>query len=285
MKSGVHAQSVPRWGQTAKPPRKEAINLNIITYGKDERILLAKNELLLEADLQGVSCVHLFPIPTTQNGKTLKGGEEDLSSLGGRIKDGEAAFCYGGAEELKKKSLGRVYDLSDDGAFLEGNAYLTAIAALGYLFYERGFLPDGKRVGIIGFGRIGSAFAKLIAYFGGELTLFTSKKELKDTLFDMGIMSALSFGTGGIARENVMGLDLLVNTAEAPLISPDLKDALEGALVLELASGDNIPREIPHEILHALPTKYFLREAGALYCRRVREILGKISSEGEETVI
>jgi hypothetical protein len=80
-------------------------------------------------------------------------------------------------------------------------------------------------------------------------------------------------GMNGICADAVKGLDLLVNTAEAPLVGAALKEELGETVVLELASGDNIPEEIVHEVLHALPTKYFPEEAGMLYVRRVMEIL------------
>ena len=227
--------------------------MTIQVYGDGERERAAAR--ILRAALAGRSGVlRLFPIPT-------KSPEGQVPAARGDFAVGYA-FPSALARDLAERGV-PVIDLAQDEVFLKENARLTALGALGHILCTQGAAPSGLTVGIVGFGRIGSELLRLFLFLGATCRVYTASEEKRRELGSFGIGCERSDGeeTG----ERFRGLDLLINTAPAKLIRPEEAPALGAVRVLELASGDNIPKAVAFERLASIPGRMFARDAARLY--------------------
>jgi alanine dehydrogenase len=152
------------------------------------------------------------------------------------------------------------------------NAHLPAIGTAARLLENGSVAPSDMKVGIIGYGRIGEKLTHILMFLGASIKVFTSKSELRRRLCMLGIRSvdynseeemALSFGE----------LDILVNTAPARLIGEDSAKRLSGKRVIELASGENLPRSLGYERMASIPAVTFPKSAGRAIARSVDRAL------------
>ena len=75
-------------------------------------------------------------------------------------------------------------------------------------------------------------------------------------------------------RHGLLDFDVIVNTAPSPLLCSSACELLAGTRVIELASGDNFPRDMKVERLMALPAKAYPVSAGRILARSVLRMLG-----------
>lgn len=218
----------------------------------------------------------LLPIPTSRDGVNVSGTEITLESLTvglGR----EDAVCGYGLPEWFANRLGdvgcAVYDAMYDESFQQKNAELTAIGALGEIIKAKERAPESVRFGVIGYGRIGSALVKYLAFFGAELIVFTRREEVAKSLGEWGIGSSTSE-----RLEDYMSVDVLINTAPKQITDAAGAMALHecGVSVFDLASGENFGN-CEHVVrLSSVPDKVFPESAGKAYGEAICRALGGV---------
>lgn len=250
------------------------MNEKIYTYGDDERLFYCK--AILARRLNGTGRVHILPIPTTRDGKTVNGTELPLAEFAEGVVSGDTVLAYGAPDELSRiieARGGRVVDAASDEGYLEKGAELTAIGMLARILNRQRRAPDGLRFGIIGYGRIGRRLTELLTFLGAEVTVFTSRPELWEDLGRLGVKAVGTYELP-LIREGVGGfsnpfeeLDILINTAPAGILTEEDAPSLAGVWVIELASGDNIPDAVAHEIMPSIPAKEFPESAAAAYAQ------------------
>ena len=248
------------------------MNRNIYTYGGDERLACCRDFLALRLG-EGAD-VHILPIPTTRDGKTVNGGEMGLCELAEKMRPGETVLLYGAPEEFKDVLYARgvtLIDASEDSEYLEVGAELTAQGAVAKIFTESRKAPRDIRAGIIGYGRIGRRLASLFAFLGAEVCVFTSRQGLCEDLGRLGIKAfgiydlPLIRAHADCCDNPFSGLDILINTAPAAVLSDEDSQSLALTRVIELASGKNIPDAIRYEAMPSLPARMFPESAGVAY--------------------
>ncbi len=237
----------------------------IYTVGYDSRLIYAKGMLEERLSVCAAS-VYLLPIPTTRDGEHITGTATVLSQYLKKLESGDALVCYGlplgMAEGLAARGV-RVIELSRDEEYLAEGAYLTAVGAVGYLLRGSGRAPADMRVGVVGIGRIGRRLAEMLIALGYHTVAFSSGS--CDSLRALG---AQVLDYGALRSGEFDALDILINTAPAKIL-PWVPDALRCAQVIELASGENLPRELPCVRLASLPARAFPDSAGYSVARAV----------------
>ena len=245
--------------------------MNVITVGSDERLDYAA-ELLREACCPSCTAVHLLPIPTSRDGEHISGTDILLKDYLSGLCGGEVLVCYGLCAEMLSPLSDRgviTLDLSRDEEYIAEGAYLTALGTVEYILRGSRRALSDMRIGIVGVGRIGACLSRMLLALGGEAVLFSGRA--CETLCSKG---ALVLGYGALASGEFPPLDILINTAPSPILTAPLPAPLADAKIIELASGENIPKEIPHESLPQLPARAFPESAGRAVATAVMRGLG-----------
>ena len=255
---------------------KGMIYMNIRTYGLDERLAFCR-EYLYKRNIRSASEIFLLPIPTSRDGVTVGATGKTPEELFQKIPYGAVVAGYEIPMPFKEyfSSFGAsVADVSFDERFTEENAKLTAEAAVGKILTEHGCAPSDLSVGIVGYGRIGKHLTSILAFLGASLTVLTTRREVAEELCMAGISGAfVSFGED--VTYALSSLDILINTAPARLIDERAAEVLLNTEVIELASGDNLPRGLKFTRLSALPAKTYPKSAGRVLADSVVRMLGE----------
>lgn len=245
----------------------------IETYGTGGRIKCAAR---LASSLK-IPHLVILPVPTTKDGKTVFNTDIPLGDTLCNIDAGTLVAGYAMPQWYKEQIKERgafCLDLSLDENFLIDNAYITALGALGYVFTTSAAIARDMKVGIVGYGRIGSALVKLFLFFGAKTKVFTSKAANCRALGECGIDCVCD---EAVNFSDFSGLDILINTAPKDMKNSFADGAVpSGMRVLELASGDNFSGVRGVERLPSLPDKMYPESAGKSY---YEAILRYISSQ------
>lgn len=238
--------------------------MNIETYGSGERLMYAAR---LCSSLN-VGHLVLLPVPSTKDMVHVSGTEILLGDTLANVACGSKVFGYSLPEPYKQKARemgAEIIDIANDEDFLKDNARLTAVGAVGYLLTTSKKAISGLHIGVVGYGRIGSALTDLLLFFGAQVRVYTSKMLTRVELGESGIETCLSddlyLGAG-----NIDELDVLINTAPK-----DMRSAFNGGTIplgtraLELASGKNFDGICGVEYLPGIPEKYYPESAGEIY--------------------
>lgn len=266
---------VLRRGLSAKPNKKDMIDMNIHTYGTDERLGYCR-EYLYEKNIHSVREIILLPIPTSRDGITVLGTGKTPEMLFGDSLAGAVAVGYGIPKAFKEyfsKMGACTADVSLDGKFLEDNAYLTAEGTVGKILTEHSSAPSELSIGIIGYGRIGKRLVNILAFLGASLRVFTKRCEIAEELCMSGISGVCMTGDDKTLAEAFSGLDIIINTAPAPLVFGCALDSLSDTEIIELASGDNFPKGTKITRLPSLPAKMYPRSAGKVLADSVLRMI------------
>lgn len=246
----------------------------ILPYGTDARVTLCRDMLEACADTLPEGTVHLLPIPSTRDGIHVRDTDTPLRSL---LTPGSHVVGYGLPASLTAaaEAVGaRLCDVATDAAFTEENARLTAVGTLGYLLTHTVCAPAQLRVGIVGYGRIGRHLCRLLLFLGASVRIYTGKLSVRHTLGALGIDTCPT-ERGTVEPLSFAGLDVLINTAPAEGLISARCEALP-PLLLELASGKNIPEDVPHVALPSLPARMYPRSAAAAYAHAAcRALVGE----------
>lgn len=234
--------------------------MEIRTYGGGRR--LRECERILAERLSSTEGrLILLPIPTARDGKYITGTGHSPPDILSEVGEDTAVVGYGLSDELIreiKSRGGRVYDGALDEDFLASNAELTARGTIGYILTHSGRDVGDMRVGIVGYGRIGSRLARWLLLFGAKPVVYTRRRERAVELGEMGISASVIGEAGDISR-----LDLLINTApERHIDEGEIPREVE---IIDLASGVVFEPSDRLIKLSSVPDAMFPISAGRLY--------------------
>ncbi len=250
--------------------------MSIETYGAGGRTRVAARLIAGDAPLQKGRHLVLLPIPTTKDKEHINGTDILLSETLLRLDDSTAVIGYGMPNEYKeavKRRGASILDLALDEPFLEENAYITAIGALGHIFTTEERIPEDISFGIVGYGRIGKALLRLLLFTGASVKVYTTHLTTHISLSECGVESVYTGDKYGYMYD-FSGIDILINTAPKNMAgSMDESTRKDGFRIIELASGDNFSGVSGVTRLPALPERMFPESAGRAYYRAVKRFI------------
>lgn len=255
--------------------------MKIENYGSCQRCLwVAEHLRRLDEEgrsPRGIERIILLPIPTTRDGLHINGTDKLISDVLLDAEYGDFVAGYGiPAEDIEIISAagGRCHDASKDEEFLVENARLTALGTIGYILTNFKKTPDRMSFGVVGYGRIGSRLVELLLYLGATVKVYTTKNATRVRLGEYGIQTSLVI-PDKCAISELDGIDVLINTAPAPLYNTFCDGVPNDLTVLELASGNNFAEGDRIVRLPSLPAKmYHISAANAYYESILRSLSG-----------
>ena len=251
--------------------------MTVSVLGNDGRLAACRTWLMRLCPNTQLN-VFLFPIPLSVNGSTVNGTEIPLCNIGSLIPTSAVAVIYDPPREARRSLSecgAEIVDLARCESYLEKNAALTAVGTVARIASSERRAPGDISVGIIGYGRIGRHLARIFAFLGARVKIYTSKNEVRRDLCMLGVcgIDSLSLADGG--TENAfLGLDVLINTAPVRLLCPNNARELAGVRVIELASGKNMPEGVEFERFSAVPAVMYPESAGRVMAESIIDILG-----------
>ena len=237
--------------------------MSIETYGRGERLATAKR---YSCSLSQNRHIVLLPVPTSRDKKYVTGTEILLEDTLANVGDGSivAGYLLPAAFKERIAELGGLsLDLAENEEFLKSNAIITAEGTLGYILTtEKRALRD-LRIGVVGYGRIGSSLVEMLLFLGARVRVYSSRVGLCLELSESGVDAAVIKKGGGVC--DFSDIDILINTAPTDM-KHHFSSGIEHCMrVLELASGDNFNGVSGVEYLPALPEKMYPESAGRIY--------------------
>lgn len=247
--------------------------MEILTIGVGERLRICKEELLrLGAGARYPTSV-LLPIPTTRDGETVTGTETRLAEIRKNLSGGCAVIGYGIPSDIRadiERAGAAVIDLSLDEGFLSENSAISARGALGYLLTHTKRDVGDMRIGIVGYGRIGSRMTADLLFLGARPRVLTRRESVVRELCAEGVAASLP------DEEELFCLDVLINTTPSKLFSDGaIGRFLEHGSILDLASGSIFPKSEGVTKLSSVPETMYPESGGRLYAKYVLKYLEK----------
>ncbi len=251
--------------------------MEIKVFGGEKRLLACKARLSLE-ESGGVARLFLYPIPTSRDGAHLSGTDISFAEAAEEADESTLAVGYDIPTALRAELTARganIYDLSLDEKFLLENARLTALGTLGFILSHIPSAPYDMEIGVVGYGRIGSALVRLLLFLGVPVRVYTTKETVRLSLCEAGVRAELID-----EKTAPYPLDLLINTAPVRVFSENVLSAMPRDLkIIELASGDNFLGEGELIRLPSVPTRSYPESSGRLMAECVRDRLRYSSGE------
>ena len=241
-------------------------------YGKGERERVCA-ELLGKIELGSeFSRIALLPIPTSRDKVHISETDIPLAEFIRDTSPDTFVAGYGipdGARELLLSRGISYFDAAEDKEFILENAYLTALGALSYLLESEKAEPRELNIGIIGFGRIGSALLRLLLFLGASVTVYTGSDKTALSLGELGIRTK-KLCEAEIGNAAADGVKIIFNTAPCELSGAFPEGMLPpGQRVIELASGNNFDGVFGVEYLPGVPGRAFPHSAARAYFRAI----------------
>lgn len=234
---------------------------NLIVHETDERTFYLKE--LLKGKNTDVP-THVFAPNVLIDVRTLTD-----------VPDGSRIVCGRISQEASALSNSRditVFDYGKDERFQAVNARLTAEGTLKAIIEHSQKSIADCHVLIIGFGRTGSAIARLLNKLDVTCDIATSSSVRPAHAFAKRVIAMKSF--------DFSGYDVVVNTAPAPIISDkEVMTMNKNAVYIELASVPAINLEyaqylgIDADIYPALPAKTCPYSAGKAMFDYISEVI------------
>ena len=237
-------------------------SMEIINLSNSERCRIAE-ALLASYEFKNtkIKRIIILPVPSFRGGAHVSGTDLTADDVIALVGDGDLVVGYRLPEELCVRIEDRgasILELEQDEAYIAKNNELTSHATLGYILSERGRDVTDTRVGIIGYGRLGSSLLRLLLFLGADVTVFSGSPEKREALSREGV-DCLDYAD--ITR---LSTDVLINTAPDKFfsIAPDT------SLFLDIASG-NFYQSEGAVFLPSLPEKRYPKSAGKAYAQAV----------------
>lgn len=215
----------------------------------------------------------LLDVPSFREDGLLRSGEE-LCSVLSRLPEGISVL--GGNPTAGAKAICRFLDLLADPNYLAENAAITASCAIRLAAQHLNRTLPRSRILIIGWGRIGKCLAHQLRGIGAAPTVAARKPE------DLAMLRALGYGAVPVsALSSVLPeMQVIFNTAPAPVLSEDDFPAVSRCLKLDLASRAGIL--CPDTVFaRGLPAKLAPESSGELIADTVERFL----KEGKEGLV
>ena len=249
------------------------MRMEIITFGGGSRLELCRAYL---SSLSPRRSIVILPIPTTKDGVHIKGTDTPLTDIYPLLKEGVTVAAYGLPLQVKREieSLAAtVFDGEEDEEFLSENARLTAEGALGIILTDSDRSLSELKIGIIGYGRIGSRLMRYPLLLGARVRLYTRNKMLRQTLGSEGIETS-DFSEA----VDFSGIDILVNTAPVRVMEKEqlLEYERGGLRIYDLASGICFPDSPSVKKLSSIPETVYPRSGGRLYAEFILRKLSEV---------
>lgn len=250
--------------------------MEIITFGNGGRLMRCA-VLLSDFCSEGIAQrLVLLPIPTTRDGIYVTGTELPLEKTVSDLVPETLIAGYGIPNDIKEKAKNEgafVYDALYDEEFLKENAVITAHGALGHILSD--FTEDISeiKIGIIGYGRIGSELLRLLLFMGAEVRVYTTRPDVARALGESGVKCEI------VSDDTEWSINqLIVNTAPAKLINEErLFDELRDIRIYDLASGKIFPALSNITKLASIPEQMYPETAGKIYAKYVKRALCEVS--------
>ncbi len=245
--------------------------MTVDVLGATEREAACGDILASRGSALDFSRAIVLPIPTTRNGREITGCEMPLADLIPLAGEGTLFCAYALPASVSSEIVARgavLADIAEDAVFAERNAELTAECVLSYIMSTEKRALSDMRIGIIGYGKIGTALLEMLLFHGADVTVFTRKNSTRMALIELGASAEL------VSDAHLCDLDAVVNTAPARLLCRAQYGDFDGR-ILELAPGDNFPWAKNLKRLPSLPAKMLPQSSGRLYADAVCRILGK----------
>ena len=237
--------------------------MKTVIFGKDERLTECARVLSCEPSLSKCSELVILPIPTTKDGMHLMGTDTTLQELVNTVGEGSFVLGYGIPVRYVADMEDRgavVCDALGDEIFLRRNAELTALGTVGVILTSGRLSVQDLKIGILGYGRIGSQLMRILLFLGAKVKVYTRKNSTRVELSSYGIDAEIS------SEGNYDGLDFLINTAPHRILSEQtLRRTVESGRVIDLASGDNFPECVQITKLGGIPGIMYPASAGRIY--------------------
>jgi hypothetical protein len=251
--------------------------VKIVGFSRDERIVrpadhIRRREEHKRADLdfprgsdEGV--IYLLPIPSVKDSVHITGTDISIESIIKEAAVGSVFVGYGIPYSMvslinERKCL--VFDGERDEIFVDKNARLTAEGTLGRLMTEGSLALSDMKVGVIGYGRIGSHLCRMLTAVGADVTIFSSRTREQILRADE-ILRAEVLPYSALGKFDLSSQAVLINTAPAAYLTAEESASLSGVRVIELASGNNIPSQIKYERFAAVPSRMYIDSAARAY--------------------
>lgn len=187
--------------------------------------------------IESADC-YILPLPVEKRAGELNAPlsetEKSVHEILFDIPDGSLVLAGKMSTKLRNSSECRgleIYDYMQRTNFTVGNAALTAEAALWLLMNECETALCGKKVLVIGYGRIGRILAHRLKAMNMNVGVMSRNPEQR------AIAGAIGFRALS-PKENISGYDFVINTAPGAVLPEGALSALEkDACVMELASA------------------------------------------------
>ena len=172
----------------------------------------------------------------------------------------------------------RWFDYAKTEYFALQNALPTAEGALLLAMQNRCDILCAAPVGVIGFGKVGRAVAKLFAAVVAEVVVFARREEIRIEIRDLG------YGAYGMdAAEAMKRCSVLINTVPERILDEKTISYLsKDTFFLELASSpygvdpDTVNASgVRYRIASGIPGRYFPKTAGIAVAKTVLHLITK----------
>ena len=219
--------------------------------------------------------VYILPLPVSRDGKHLNAPDSDVAiPMTSVLEDIPSdALVFAGLTDEKRWN-----DYAKTDYFALQNALPTAEGALLLTMQNRCDVLCGTSVGVLGFGKVGRAVAKLFAAVGAEVIIFARREEIRKEIRDWG------YGAYGMdAAEEMKRCSVLINTVPERILDEKTIALLsKDTFFLELASSpygvdpDTVNASgVRYQIASGIPGRYFPKTAGIAVAKTVLHLITK----------
>lgn len=226
----------------------------------------------------------ILPIPISRDGRSIFSADEGFSLTFEKLTEKLAPTqkVFGGAFHSRLRSLLdtakiEYFDMMQDEMFLESNAYLTSQGALRLLLENTDDYIVGKRMLIIGFGRVAIALASVLRAVGADVYIAArSSIQLRKA-------SCLGYKTVKLSNMSayICFFDFIFATVPARVMSADdISLIRDDCVYFELASApfsadksDFAIKSKKHVSGAALPGKYLSTASGRLIADYIQQFI------------
>ena len=255
--------------------------MKIENYGGGDRCLLAMRYLLLDERLSHIDDIEriiLLPIPSARDGVHITGTDKLISELLMDISPHDLVVGYNIPSEDKDviiMSGGEFLDVALDESFMQENARLSALGALGFILTNIKTSPTDTKYGIVGYGKIGKRLSEMLMYLGGNVKIYSANNLTRLTLSGYGVDNS-AYDKDAHTIPDIDEIEVLINTAPTPLEKTFPQGrAPSHLIVIDLASGDSFFGVEGVIRLQGIPEKFYRESSARIYYEAImRYILG-----------
>lgn len=228
----------------------------------------------------------ILPVPISKDKKTVFSRKADsdmpLSYISEKLSSGQTVFGGGFTEKFRKalEEKGVVcFDFMKQESFVTANAYLTAQGTLRLLLESTDEYIIGKKMLIIGFGRVAKALASLLKAVGADVYI-AARNHLQLEEAQYCAYNPLSLGEMSGCLSD---FSYIFGTVPSNILTEaDIKLIGENCIYFELASAPftadrNIFERYGKRFVFggALPGKYLPGSSGRLLCEYILRFISE----------